>query len=138
MKKLIISGIAGALLVFSSQNALEAYCPPESTVQSEQGVSTCMVSIEDSFAQGETKSEEHYLEKGKNYLFSAGGCPRVGALGIYLLDKNGKVVKKNTGGKPSLCYQANQSGDYTIQVKVLSLVGSNTWGNMNACFSEGC
>lgn len=138
MKKLIMAGMISAVLGFHTQNAL-AWCPPGYTVQSEPGYSgspTCLVSIDGSFGQEETKSEVHYLEEGKNYLFSASGCPRVGTIGIYLLDDTGRIVMEEAGYRPSFSYKADRSGDYTVQVKVLSLVGDNTWGNVDACFSE--
>lgn len=92
-----------------------------------------------SMAEGESWTGIVNLMGGKNYKFSASGCPKVESIGIYIIDNNGGVVMQDSGtSTPSLCYKPSRSGAYKIKVVLESTVMGSNSGVVKANLEEGC
>lgn len=142
MQKKIKQGIlVGAMVGCFHVLPAFAVCPP-GTVPSNPAPKAQAESLAQFFANFTRHEEETQtvtLKKGQHYWFAANGCPRMGQIGISMLDSKGKVMKKAQASSPSFCFTAPRDGEYIVKVKAISLRGSNTFGGIDAQLSEsGC
>lgn len=79
-----------------------------------------------SLAQGETRDFEISLEGGKCYAILAVGDGGVRDLDLLLLDQGGRQVDRDveTDARPIVRVCAENSGDYTMQVRMFSGTGN--------------
>lgn len=89
--------------------------------------------------EGEAWTDVVYLESGKDYKFSASGCPRVNSIGLYIMDAKGTVLKEdNNSSTPSMCFTPDRSGNYRIKAVLESTVSGASSGKVKADIEEGC
>jgi len=100
------------------------------------GGSPCLASIEKEMSQGEIETRTIRLEAGQVYWFSASGCVRVDRIGIFVLNPSGMVLKEGHAVKPSFCFKARVTANYTFKLKVDSLEPGNHWGNVDSCVAK--
>lgn len=122
-----------------------AWCPPgtvpvyqgsgESAEKPQGPGKDCMVKVLDDFGLGKEVTKRLNLTAGKSYWFAANGCPKMGTIRISVLDNKGKILKEAEDYAPSLCFTAEESGQYKIKIKAISLTRGNS-GNIDSCFSE--
>jgi hypothetical protein len=141
MHKQLKHGLLAGSMIWALQ-ALPTYavCPPGRVPEDPAATRVeAMAQFYDNFSLHEEDTKTVTLKKGKHYWFGANGCPRMGRIGIAILDTGGKVLKREEGSSPSLCFTAKRDGHHTIKVKAVSLKGSNTFGGIDAQLSEsGC
>ncbi len=100
---------------------------------------SCLMQALREFGLNEESASTLVLEKGKSYWFSASGCPKMGNIGLYILNSEGAVVKQASSYSPSFCFTPQATGKYTVKAKALSLMHAYRSGTIDACFSEsGC
>jgi hypothetical protein len=100
---------------------------------------SCLMQALREFGLNEETTSALVLEKGKSYWFGASGCPKMGNIGLYILDSEGAVVKQASSYSPSFCFTPRATGKYTVKAKALSLMHAYRSGTIDACFSEsGC
>lgn len=142
--KLSQFSILSAVLVFWA-TATFGQCPTGSVPRNPAPVrpaaptasrANCLVKVLDQFTLGEEFKRELTLQKGKGYWFAANGCPRMGNIGLYVIDSAGNVLKQASAYAPSLCFWPPATGKYVIKVKALSLMHSHRSGSIDACMSE--
>jgi hypothetical protein len=139
--------VVSVIVILASSSWSLAQCPPRAVPRNPAPVrqtpassgSDCLVKVLQTFGLNKKVTRAVTLESGKSYWFAANGCPRMGTIGISIVDGAGKVLKSDEANSPSFCFTAGSSGKYTLRVKALSLTGLNTWGTIDACFSKsGC
>ncbi|MDO8501779.1 MAG: hypothetical protein Q7S20_08040 [Gemmatimonadaceae bacterium] len=136
-----ITTVAVALLLYLSPSLARAQSCRTSAVPRDPhpAGAESLVRIAGDFHLNEKQTKKITLEAGKAYWFAANGCPRMGNIQISILDSAGTVLKRSEKYDPALCLVAKTSGEYTLQVKASSLIGSNSWGSIDADFSaSGC
>ena len=139
----VLSAVKGAALALFVlvESASAQFCAPAripanpAPVVASSG-SGCLAKVLRTFALNEEYTETLTFEEGKSYWFAANGCPRTGAIGLYITGQKGAVLKQAQSYSPSFCYTAGVSGKYTVKVKALSMMRSCQSGTIDACISR--
>jgi hypothetical protein len=140
-RKLKYGLLVGSMIGFFHVAPAFAVCPPGAVPQDPAALShgEVLAQFYDNFNLHEEDTQAVVLIKGKKYWFAANGCPRMGRIGLSILDTGGKVLQRKEGSSPSFCFTAQRDGAHTVKVKALSLKGANTFGGIEAQLSEsGC
>jgi len=139
----VLSAVKGAALALfvlvesaSAQFCAPARIPANPALVVASSGSGCLAKVLRTFALNEEYTETLTFEEGKSYWFAANGCPRTGAIGLYITGQKGAVLKQAQSYSPSFCYTAGVSGKYTVKVKALSMMRSCQSGTIDACFSR--
>lgn len=139
-KASILTPLVSALFVLApsarAQMCAPARIPANPAPVAVSSGSQCLAKILQTFGLNEEYTETLTLEQGKSYWFAANGCPRMGVIGLSIIDQKGTVLKQAQSYSPSFCYTASVSGKYTVKVKALSMMRSYPSGTIDACFSR--
>ena len=142
MKKILCLIMGVAMITLSG--LASAYCPPgaipadpaPAEKKAKSAGTNCLDKVSDSFSRGEEVTHTVNLKRGQSYWFGANGCPKMGNIRLSVADTQGKLLRKGESYSPSFCFKATSDGAYKVGVKAMTLMGSNTSGNIDSCFSE--
>jgi hypothetical protein len=147
VKNISVIPLAGTAVALVFNPAAFAQCYPRqlrvdpAPVQaSTASRSECLVRMDNRvIRKNERASERARLTAGQSYWFAASGCPRVGNIGIYVLNRNGQVLNRAEGYDLGFCFGVQEDDEYALEVKVLTLKSGYTAGYVDACVSKsGC